>query len=61
MGHVARIRKMRNGYKILVGNPEDKRPFVIIGLMWVDNIKLDFTDNGVKEYIRLKVSNDGFL
>jgi hypothetical protein len=52
---------MRNGYKILVGNPEDKSPFVILRLRWVDSMKLNLTDISVKECIRLIVSSDGFL
>jgi hypothetical protein len=26
-GHIARMEEMRNAYKILVGKPEEKRPF----------------------------------
>jgi hypothetical protein len=37
-GHVARMRENRNAYRILVGNPEGKRP---LRLRWVDNIKMD--------------------
>jgi hypothetical protein len=34
-GHVTRIRKKRNAWKVLVAEPED-RP------RWNDNIKVDF-------------------
>jgi hypothetical protein len=61
MGQVARMKKMRNEYKILVGNPEDKRPFVILRLWYVVSIKLDLKDISMKEYIRLMLFNDGFL
>jgi hypothetical protein len=38
-GHVARIRDMRNAYKIVAGNPEGMRP---LGRhRWEDNIKMD--------------------
>jgi hypothetical protein len=32
----------RNRYRILVGNPEGKRPLGIPTRMWEDNIKMDF-------------------
>jgi hypothetical protein len=32
---------MRNAFKILVGNPEGKRPFRRHGHRWVDNIRID--------------------
>jgi hypothetical protein len=38
--HVARMEK-RNAYKILVGNPEGKRPLGRPRRRWVDNIKMD--------------------
>jgi hypothetical protein len=31
----------RNAYRILVGNPEGKRPLVRPRRRWVDNIKMD--------------------
>jgi hypothetical protein len=39
-GHVARTEK-RNTYRILVGNPEGKRPLGRPRRRWVDNIKMD--------------------
>jgi hypothetical protein len=44
-GHVARLEK-RNAYKILVGNPEDKRPLGRLRHRWVDNIKMDLREIG---------------
>jgi hypothetical protein len=32
---------MRNAYRILVGNPEGKRPLGRPRRRWVDNIKMD--------------------
>jgi hypothetical protein len=36
----------RNAYKILMGNPEGKRPLVRPRLMWEDNIRMDLRDIG---------------
>jgi hypothetical protein len=35
-GHVARMEKKRNAYRILVGNPEEKRPLGRPKRRWVD-------------------------
>jgi hypothetical protein len=40
-GHVARMLKKRNAYRILVGKPERKRPLGDQWGRWVDNIKVD--------------------
>jgi hypothetical protein len=42
--HVARIGEKRNAYRILVRNPEGKRPLGIPRRKWVDNIKMDLTE-----------------
>jgi hypothetical protein len=39
--HVARVREKRNGYRLLVGKPERKKPLERQIYMWVDNIKMD--------------------
>jgi hypothetical protein len=36
----------RNAYRILVGNPEGKRPLGRPRRRWVDNIKLDLREIG---------------
>jgi hypothetical protein len=36
----------RNAYRILVGNPEGKRPLGRPRHRWVDNIKIDFREIG---------------
>jgi hypothetical protein len=36
----------RNAYRILVGNPEGKRPLGRPRRRWVDNIKIDFREIG---------------
>jgi hypothetical protein len=40
-GHVAQMGEKRNAYRILVGNPEGKRPLGRPRRSWVDNIKMD--------------------
>jgi hypothetical protein len=45
-GHVARIREKRNAYRILVGNPEVKRPLGRPRRKWVDNIIMDLRKIG---------------
>jgi hypothetical protein len=39
-GHVARIGKRRNAYRILVRNPERRRPLGRPRRMWMNNIKM---------------------
>jgi hypothetical protein len=43
--HVARMRKERL-YRLLVGKPVGKRPFVIPSRRWEDNIKIDLQEVG---------------
>jgi hypothetical protein len=45
-GHVARIGKKSNAYRILVGMPEGKRPLERPRRRWVDNIKMDLREIG---------------
>jgi hypothetical protein len=40
-GHLARMEANRNGYSILVGKPEGKRPLGAPTHRWVNNIKMD--------------------
>jgi hypothetical protein len=40
-GHVARMGEKSNAYRILVGNPEGKKPLVKPRRRWVDDIKID--------------------
>jgi hypothetical protein len=44
-GHVARIGD-RNAYRILVGEPEGKRPLARPRRRWVNNIKMDLREIG---------------
>jgi hypothetical protein len=43
-GDVARMGEKRNAYRILVGNPEGKRPLGRPRCRWVDNIKIDLKE-----------------
>jgi hypothetical protein len=45
-GHVARMGEKRNAYRILVGQPEGKRPLVRPRRKWEDNIKMDLRGIG---------------
>jgi hypothetical protein len=46
-GHVARMGRKRNVYKILVGKPEEKRLLGRPKYRCVDNVKMDLTENGM--------------
>jgi hypothetical protein len=45
-GYVARIRYMRNAYKILLGISEGKKPLGRPRLRWKYNINIDFREIG---------------
>jgi hypothetical protein len=45
-GHVARMGKKSNAYRIMVGKPEGKRPIGRSRRRWVDNIKMDLREIG---------------
>jgi len=45
-GDVARMGKRRDVYRVLVGKPEEKRPFGRPRLRWEDNIKMDLQKVG---------------
>jgi hypothetical protein len=44
VGHVARLGERRGVYRVLVGQPEGKRPLRRLGLRWENNIKTDFQE-----------------
>jgi hypothetical protein len=46
-GHVARMGEKRNGYRILEGKLQGKRPPGRPRCRWVDNIKIDLRENGM--------------
>jgi hypothetical protein len=43
-GHVARIGKKKNAYRILVGKPERKKPLGRSRRRWVYNIKMNLRE-----------------
>jgi hypothetical protein len=45
-GHAARMGERRNAYRILVGNPEGRRPLGRPRRRWMDNIKMDLREVG---------------
>ena len=45
-GHVARMGEGRRLYRVLVGNPEGKRPLGRPRRRWEDNIKMDLQEVG---------------
>jgi hypothetical protein len=46
VGHVARMGKKRNAYRLLVGKPEGKRPQGRPRRRWVGNIRMDVGEVG---------------
>jgi hypothetical protein len=48
-GHVARTREKRNVYRLLVGNPEGKRPLGTPRRRWVHNIRMYFVEVGWRD------------
>jgi len=58
------MREMRNGYKILVGKHEEKRPLGRLKRSWEDNIRMDFMDmawEGGTGFIWLRIGISGEL
>jgi hypothetical protein len=45
-GHVAQLGEKRYAYRILMGNPEGKRPLGRPKRKWVDNIEMDLREKG---------------
>jgi hypothetical protein len=46
LGHVARMGEKRNAYRILVGQPEGKRPLGRPRRRWEDNVRMDLREIG---------------
>jgi hypothetical protein len=59
-GHVARIGERRGIYRVLVRNPEGKRPLGRPRRKWEDNIKMDLEEVGcgVMDWIELAQDRD---
>jgi hypothetical protein len=58
-GHVARMEK-RNVYRLLVGEPERKRPLGRTRRRWMDNIKIDLLDIGLSVVDWIGLSQDRY-
>jgi hypothetical protein len=48
----------RNAYRILVGNPEEKRPLGRTRRTWVDNIETDLRETGLDGMDWLDLAQD---
>jgi hypothetical protein len=59
-GHVACVGEERKVYKVLVGNPEEKRPLGRLRHRWEDGIKMDCREIGWEgvEWIHLVQDRD---
>jgi hypothetical protein len=57
-GHVARMGAKRNEYRILVGNPEGKKPLGRPRHRWVDNIKIDLKERGWDGMVWINLTQD---
>jgi hypothetical protein len=50
--------KRRNAYKIFIGKPEGKKPLVITGRKWEDNIRMDLRGKGCESTGWMHVDRD---
>jgi hypothetical protein len=59
-GHVARMGEKRHAYRILVRNPEGKRPLGRPRPRWVDNITIDLREIGwdIRDWLDLAQDRD---
>ena len=59
-GYVARVELFRNGYRVLVGKPESKRPLGMPRHRCGDNIKADLREVGCdpRDWITLAEDRD---
>jgi hypothetical protein len=57
-GHVARMGERRSVYRVLVGNPEGKKPLGRPRRKWEDNIKMDLQEVGCRSVDWIEVAQD---
>jgi hypothetical protein len=57
-GHVARMGEERKVYKVLVGNPEGKRPLGRPRRRWEDGIRMDLMEIGFGDVDWIRVAQD---
>jgi hypothetical protein len=62
-GHVARMAKKRNSYRVLVEKPEGMKPLGKPSCRWEDNVKVDFKKIGwgVMDWIDLAQDMDQWM
>ena len=60
-GHVARMRKRRSAYGVLVGKPEWRRPLGRPRRRWEDNIKIDHKEVGGGNGLDQSGSGQGYV
>jgi hypothetical protein len=58
MGHVARVGGRRGVYRVNVGKPEVKRPFVRPRRRWEDSIKKDLHEVGLEDMDWIDLAED---
>jgi hypothetical protein len=59
MGRACRTNwEKRNAYKVLVGNPEGKKPLGRPRRGWMDNIKMDLRETGWGGMDRIDLAQD---
>jgi hypothetical protein len=59
-GHVARMGKKRNVYRLLVGKPEGKRPLGRPRRRGIDNIKIDLLEIGLSAVDWIGLAQDRY-
>jgi len=59
VGHVARMGEGRGVYRVLVGQPEGKRPLGRPRRRWEDNIKKDIREVGGDGWSWFRIGTDG--
>jgi hypothetical protein len=60
-GHVACIGEKRNAYKLLVGQPEGKRPIGRLRHRLKDDIKVDIMELGFGMWVGFRIGTSGGL
>jgi hypothetical protein len=57
-GHVARMRKKKNAYRLLVGKPEGRSPLRKPRRRWLDNIRMDLVEVRWGDVDRIGLAQD---
>jgi hypothetical protein len=57
-GHVARMGKKRNTYRLLVEKPEGRRPLGRPRRRWLDNIRMDLVEVGWRDVDWIGLAQD---